>query len=253
MNIMKKLIVITFLLVGLSSWAQLTLKRADKYFDELSYAKAAELYQKFLLENDDAYAQIRLAQSYKYLNDPIHTERWYKEVMHRDDLEAVHYLNYAQALSSNGKYEEALTYYNKYKEKEGNVNLAETKTLGIERIKDFYRDSALATIEEVNFNSTESDFASALDSEGKVVFASSRGKSCGIIRKAAWNNKSFLDLYVADKESSEASKYSSKINSKFHEGAVSFSPDGNTIYFTRSNYTIFCIRYGRYIRWIRYL
>jgi hypothetical protein len=31
-------------------------------------------------------------------------------------------------------------------------------------------------------------------------------------------------------------KFSKKINSKFHEVSVAFSPDNKTIYFTRNNY-----------------
>jgi hypothetical protein len=34
----------------------------------------------------------------------------------------------------------------------------------------------------------------------------------------------------------DALKFSKKINSKFHEASVAFSPDNKTMYFTRNNY-----------------
>jgi outer membrane protein OmpA-like peptidoglycan-associated protein len=50
-----------------------------------------------------------------------------------------------------------------------------------------------------------------------------------------------LDLYVSkvNKESqdlNEAIKFSKKINSKYHEASVSFTPDNSTMYFTRNNF-----------------
>ncbi|MBT8297652.1 MAG: OmpA family protein, partial [Maribacter sp.] len=51
----------------------------------------------------------------------------------------------------------------------------------------------------------------------------------------------YLDLYVAkiNEESQElrdAIKFSRKVNTKYHEASVTFSPDNETMYFTRNNY-----------------
>ena len=59
------------------------------------------------------------------------------------------------------------------------------------------------------------------------------GKSYG------WNEEPFLDIYVAQKNddgSFQAPSPVEALNTKYHEGVVSFSPDGNTMYFSRESY-----------------
>ena len=230
---MKKLLLLPILLACVSSFAQLTLKRADKYFEKLEFEKAAHYYEAFLYKKDDAYSQLQLAKIYTRLNDPVKSEKWYREVIHRDDLEAIHYLNYAQSLSSLGKYKEAIPFYNKYQSLADDKLLAKEKTYGLNHIDEFYEDSNLVAIKEAGFNSVESEFAPTYYKEA-IVFASDRGNTIGIQRKFSWNNKNYLNLYTANGD--DASKFEKGVNSKYHEGAASFSADGNTIFFTRNNF-----------------
>lgn len=232
---MKNLLLISALLACASSFAQLTLKRADKYYQQLDFQKAAKYYKAFLYKKDDAYSQLQLAKIYEQLKNPELTERWYREVIHRDDLEAIHYLNYAQSLSALGKYQESLPYYNKYQEFADDKLLAKEKTYGIEHLEDFFRDSSLATITPMGFNSAEEEFAPTLVGN-ELIFSSSRGNVFGLERRFSWNNEHFLDLYTANLTNDKVKKFGKGINSKFHEGATAFSPDGNTLYFTRNNY-----------------
>jgi outer membrane protein OmpA-like peptidoglycan-associated protein/tetratricopeptide (TPR) repeat protein len=231
---MKKVFIFPILLGCVSAFSQLTLKRADKYFNQLDYEKAAYFYKAFLHDKDDAYSQLQLAKIYSHMNMPVETERWYREVIDREDLEPVHYLHYAQALSSLGKYQEALPYYQKYQAVATDKLLAQEKTYGIQHIEDFFADSAYRKVNLATFNSPASDFAPSFYN-GDVVFASGKGNAFGLQRKFAWNNKNFYDLYVSD-STGDIEKFDCKINSKFHEGATTFSADGNTVYFTRNNY-----------------
>ncbi|RIV53175.1 flagellar motor protein MotB [Flagellimonas taeanensis] len=75
----------------------------------------------------------------------------------------------------------------------------------------------------------------------ELVFASARDTSFLTTRRYRWNNQPFLDLYVAQKKNDEGElfgpkKFSRKINTKYHEASVAFTPDQKTIYFTRNNY-----------------
>lgn len=231
---MKKIFIFPILFGCITSYGQLTLKRADKYYADFDFDKAAYYYKAFTHDKDDAYSQLQLAKIYTFVNDPIETERWYREVINRNDLEPVHYLNYAQALSALGRYQEALPYYEKYKELAPDKLLAEEKTYGISHIEDFFSDSASVKVKTVKFNSSETDFAPSFY-QNSIVFSSGRSNVFGLQRKVGWNNKNFLDLYVAD-SAGQISKFDKHINSKFHEGSTTFSPDGKTMYFTRSNY-----------------
>ena len=231
---MKKIFIYPILFACFASFGQLTLKRADKYFASYDFEKAAYFYKSFLHEKDDAYSQLQLAKIYSYTNNHVEAERWYREVMDRNDLEPVHYLHYAQSLSALGKYQEALPYYDKYRERADDKLLAEEKYYEITDIDEFFADSALALVKKLDFNSVESDFAPSIYGED-LVFASARGNSFGIQRKFSWNNKNYLDLFQLNKEG-EVVKFDKTINSKYHEGAITFSPDGNTAFFTRNNF-----------------
>jgi len=53
-----------------------------------------------------------------------------------------------------------------------------------------------------------------------------------------WNDKPFLDIYLLKNgDESKATKFNSKVNTKFHESTAVFTKDGSTVYFTRNNYT----------------
>jgi tetratricopeptide (TPR) repeat protein len=230
---MKKIFLYPILFGCFASFGQLTLQRADQYFKKYDFEKAAYFYKAFLHNKDDAYSQLQLAKIYTYVNDPVEAERWYREVMDREDLEPVHYLNYAQSLSALGRYSEALPYYEKYRNVASDKLLAEEKVYGVSHINDFFADSALITVQKLEINTVESDYVPAFYGDN-LVFSSSRSNAFGLQRKFSWNDKNYLDLYLA--KGNEVSVFDKHINSKFHEGSSTFSKDGNTIYFTRNNY-----------------
>lgn len=230
---MKKLLILPLLFAFAGTFAQLTLKRADKYYNELEFEKAAYYYKSFLYKKNDSYSQLQLAKIYTALNKPAESAKWYGKVINRDDLESIHYLNYAQSLSALGEYDEAIPFYNKYQSLADDKLLASEKTYGLKHLDEFYEDSSLVSIKLLGINTEEAEFAPAFYGD-KVVFASDQGHPFGISRKFAWNNKNYLDLYSM--ESGKVSKFEKGVNTKYHEGASTFSPDGNTIYFTRNNF-----------------
>ncbi|MEH1009585.1 cell envelope biogenesis protein OmpA, partial [Winogradskyella sp. ECml5-4] len=73
--------------------------------------------------------------------------------------------------------------------------------------------------------------------DGKLYITSGRNDN----RKTyGWNDQPYLDIYTIVKNSDstyqEATLANKKINTKFHEGLVSFTPDGKTMYFSRESY-----------------
>ena len=62
-----------------------------------------------------------------------------------------------------------------------------------------------------------------------------------------WNDEPFLNIVeqkltikvrIPEIKQDEERVYLDELNSKFHEGIVSFTPDGNTAYFTRGKVTM---------------
>ena len=93
------------------------------------------------------------------------------------------------------------------------------------------------TIEPFLSNSEYSDFAPSFYQKN-LVFSSSRDTGVFSRYKHSWNEQAFLDLYNVSLENSttDVSKFSKTLNTKYHESTTAFTKDGSTVYFTRSNY-----------------
>jgi len=96
------------------------------------------------------------------------------------------------------------------------------------------------TITNLNINSANSDFGVSFDEGNKIIFSSSRKVSSVVKIGLNPSKSSFLDLFIGKMSFltvvDDVRTFSKNINSKFHESSVSFSPDYNTIYFTRNNF-----------------
>jgi outer membrane protein OmpA-like peptidoglycan-associated protein len=124
--------------------------------------------------------------------------------------------------------------------------LSESETSSIVEKNEMVLDEILNApkkfeIQNLSVNSEYSDFAPMFHNENDVVFASANDSSFLTTRRYKWDNQPYLDLYVGqlNEESSDiknAVKFSKQINTKYHEAAVTFSPDNKTMYFTRNNY-----------------
>ena len=94
-------------------------------------------------------------------------------------------------------------------------------------------------VDNLDSNTKYSDFGTAFFGESTIIFSSSRDKG---LLKENWkeNNQPYLDLYEgvigSDGKIADVKPFSNHLNTKFHEAAVSFTPDQKTVYFTRDNY-----------------
>ena len=98
----------------------------------------------------------------------------------------------------------------------------------------FAQDSpGVYTIKNAKINTSFSDFGTAFLGNNKVVFASPKE---GITFNREENSQPFLDLYMGevtdDGQLIKKQKLPGDINTKFHEGMVSFSKDMKTVYFS---------------------
>ena len=238
---MKRGVFILLLFCTVHSFAQkksLAVKRADKYYNQFAYIKAKNLYKQVLAKESNQEVQLKLAQSYIKLNQPDSAVVWYeKGLKDQEDVDSVHYINYANALASTGNYQESKQWYIKYKEKVGTDRRSDKRIYSADHIDEFFKDSSRYEISSLNINTPEYEFAPSYYKEG-LVFASSRTDEIAIKHYFSWDMKNFLNLYYAEinEDSSYVEPFDNTINSKFHEGATSFNHDFTTIFFTRNNY-----------------
>ncbi len=229
------------------------IQKADDYFEKMWYAEAAELYEMVLSESKENYTYeiIQKAGDSHYFNSNMERAfHWYDILYtkYKDDVSAENIFKYAHSLKGTGKYARAkrlMRLYDKKLKKEGGRRYAmdDPRTTPKEKVLDniLTTEQPGYSIRNIATNSEYSDFSPMFYNEDELVFASAKDSSFFSTRRYKWNNQPYLDLYVAkvNKESQEvknAIKFSKKINTKYHEASVTFSPDNQTMYFTRNNY-----------------
>ncbi|MFC0184238.1 OmpA family protein [Pseudarcicella hirudinis] len=258
---------------GTFTYGQAKLKAANRQFEDFSYLNAIPLYEGYLKEKNVEQparqeALKKLAYSYRRIQDIRNAERVYADLI-RDypDTESENYLYYAQSLAGNGKYRESQKIYSKYGERQAADLRGKRFTVSYMDMSRFYRDSSTYKITYLPINSRQADF-SPMYYKGGLVFCSAREESGAIKKVFSWNQTPFLDLYfVADTAElrvqrgvpgasalggmsasnsdnavasiqplTKVEEFSRILNTKYHEGPMSFFKGEQKVIFTRNNY-----------------
>lgn len=211
-------------------------KKADKQFERFLFVKAAESYNKLVEDGKgDAYVYGRLAESYYNMFNTVEAERWYAKALESSENPEMIY-NYAEMLKANGKYEASNTQMQRFASMRPSDNRATAFLSNPNYLPKILEQGKKFNVQNADFNSENSDFGGTVN-KGNLYIASARNDN----RKSyGWNNEPFLDIYSLYKNTDgsyqDAQLLNKDINTKYHEGLVSFSPDGNTMYFSRESY-----------------
>lgn len=211
-------------------------KKADQHYDRLEYIKAAEEYEK-LVERDkaDDYVYTQLGNSYYYINNTAKAEPYYKQVVSSSSVDSEIVYNYAQTLKANGKAAESRQWMERFSELSPSDSRARAFKSNPDYLPKLLEGDArfeVSLIEELSSSST--DFGGVIFGD-RVYFTSSRGSG----RKHGMNEEPFLDIYQATIMGDsyvDIGAVKGDVNTKYHEGIMTFTPDGNRMYFDRNNY-----------------
>ncbi|WP_266367133.1 OmpA family protein [Tellurirhabdus rosea] len=251
------------------------LRAANKQFESMSYVNAMRAYEDLLRSDkrkdptETLEAMTKLAYCYRMLQDTKNAERVYAELIKEfPEADSKNYLYYAQALASNGKYRDSQKMYSKYGEKQADDMRGRKFTVSYMDMSRFYQDSSSYRVDYLPINSKQADFSPMYYQNG-LVFVSSRDEA-GVVRRVfQWNQTPFLDLYfqpdtaelrravdpvrtgavggrnATSEESvdlsvekaplSRTEVFSRTLNTKYHEGPMTFFKDYKKIIFTRNN------------------
>jgi outer membrane protein OmpA-like peptidoglycan-associated protein len=233
----KHSLIFAFLITSFFAKAQdYKMQLANSYYDNFHYVEAVEIYEDVIDEDSSNYEAIeKLAHSYRKLHDTNNSEKWYKKLTEHFPDNSLFSLYYAQALASNGKYDESKNGYKKFSKLKSTDSRGEVFVYAYENLNPFYEDSTLFTVKQVDFNTDHSEFSPLYYKSG-LLFVSNRETFSLFERVFGWNNTPYLDLFYKDFSDGKISKFSKEINSKYHEGSAVFSKTLDTMYFTRSNY-----------------
>ena len=231
---MKKLILIMSFVVFTINAQNNDTKKADKLYSRLEYVKAAKAYQKIESKGKaDGYVYKQIAECFYNIFDPEQATTYYAKAV-ATDQEAEIYYNYAQMLKAKGKYEEASKQMQKFATKSPNDQRAVEYKKDPNYVTKLLSQNKKFDVEKSQINSESPDFGAVMNGK-EVYFTSGRGTG----KKYGWNNQAFNDIFKAfynEDGTVTAPMVVTELNSKYHDGPVSLSSDGKTMYFASESF-----------------
>jgi outer membrane protein OmpA-like peptidoglycan-associated protein/tetratricopeptide (TPR) repeat protein len=234
---MKNLyIAISFVVVSFTLSAQnKDTKTADKLFARYEYVDAAKEYLK-LVENDkaDNYVYKQLADTYYNMFNSTEAVKWYSRATETPQ-DGETYYRYAQMLKANGKYEDANKQMQKFTAALPNDARAKAFKENPNYIPALLDKTKLYNVKSLDVSSDKSDFGAVLY-DANLYFASARN---GARKNYGWTDEPFLDIYKADYNTDGTITNIAtvtELNSKWHDGPITISTDGNTAYFASESF-----------------
>jgi len=227
---MKKLYSsILIILISFSGFAQSSeIKKGDRFFAQRAYMDAADAYEKVSDKNQKVLQN--LGDAYFYTNQMENAAEVYQVLFLRHEAELTdpgYRFRFAHALRGADRNEEADDQF--------------TKVMGSDvDFEEFRRelDTTVAhvyTTNQVMNNAASADFGIGYYGD-KVTFSSTRNQERPIY---PWNKKPMLDLYTAEVDDegqlTNIVLFPGEINTDTHESSATFSQDGMTMYFDRTN------------------
>lgn len=212
--------------------------QGNRSYEALAYQEAIHHYEKVVKKTHKISTEVNLAESYFKVGNLDSAELKYSHTVKHNTVPAVVFFNYGKTLMSNGKHLEAIPQFEKYLLVYPNDKVAQMLLSSCRSVKDRYRDTTLFTLKPILEDQFANTF-SIIEYQNGAVFTADKEVFNGR-KMTAWTGHSYLDLYQMEKDPNgewlSPHLLQGDINGPFHEGPASFSADGNTVYFTRSNY-----------------
>jgi len=232
---MKNLyITLSFVLAGMTMTAQnKDTETADKHFNRLEYVEAAEEYLKL---PGDPYVYKQLADSYYNVFNTKEAAKWYaKATETQQDSET--YYRYAQMLKAEGRYEDANKQMQKFASMEPNDQRAIIFKKDPDYLPKLRNQTKLFDEKLLDINDDKyASFGAVLTDDNTVYFTSARNTA----RKTyGWNEQPYLDIYQSTYNANGTFSEPvpvGDLNSKWHDGPVAVTADGNTMYFASESF-----------------
>lgn len=214
---------------------------ADKNYDKFAYVDAIKTYERVAdkgFKNADMLQ--KLGNSYYFNNDFEKAAKWYGELLAlTQEVDAEYYYRYAQSLKALKQYDKANQMMDSFAAK--NASDARGKMYGSQKdyLAQIEKNSNRYKIEDAGVNSNVSDYGSAVYN-GRLIFATARDTGNFAKRINKWDGGYTTNFYSAkineDGSLGAAERWRTKAKTRFHEAVATFSPDGKTMFFSRSNF-----------------
>ena len=251
-NVKKGLLMlVAALTVSMGAQAQRSIaQKADDLFDQNRFVEALDQYTKAYEKVKDNRAEksrlyFQMAECYRLMYDYPRAERIYKRLAGDGyaNTERKLYFNLAEMCRFEEKFDEAEEFYTKYLEMEPSDTYAAKRKKSLIYANQLSLNRTRHVVEKMEeWSSDYNDWAPRFvgNDTTKLIFTTSRFAEGEGLGADPWTNQAFSDLYLVFQDRNgrwsstpEPFDKTGKVNSMVNEGEPCFSPDGNTIYFTR--------------------
>ncbi len=210
---------------------------AGEYYTAVDQFK--EAYQKTTDKKEKLHMAFYIAECYRKMDNAPQAALWYGKVIAKDYENPLSVLYYADALRMNQNYEEAKAQYQRYKELVPDDPRGSDGILSCDFALQWIDQPTGYQVEEMKFinskNNDYSPFYSRSDYQ-ELYFTSSRDETTGNAEHGG-TGQQFADVFFSSMD--KKGKWSTplplpeSVNTEAEEGTPVFSPDYNTLYFTR--------------------
>lgn len=215
------------------------LKKADVYFNKLSYVMAIPIYEGLIGTKMVSPQMVaNLAFSHYQIGEMKKAVEYFQLAFSKGtDLSSEHMFYFAQALKQTGNYTESDKWMADFSQKNSTDLRAVSYNESPNYLSNINLKEAHVNIQLANFNSIYSDFGGYnFSKQQQLIFLSAR-KGTLTRNTWSWNGENYLDFFIANNLTSKVSVASNikKLNSDYHEGPLCFNNDESLVYFTRNN------------------
>ena len=239
-------IYVLFLLIVSSLYSCKSAKLSDAEEKQRigEYYEAAAIYRKVYTKTSPkkrdlrGYIAYRMAECNRLINNTAKATSAYMNAIRYDYPDSTVYLRMGQMLQKTGRYPEAIKNYDIYMENDPSNLLAINGIQGCELAPGWKKNSTRYEVRRMDkFNSRRGEFSPMLagDKYDQLYFASSRSKDKDAkVSAITGQNNNNLFLVKQDEKGAWLApvELEDEVNTEYDEGTPSFSPDGNTMYYT---------------------
>ncbi len=239
-------IYILFLLIVSSLYSCKSAKLSDAEEKQRigEYYEAAAIYRKVYTKTSPkkrdlrGYIAYRMAECNRLINNTAKATSAYMNAIRYDYPDSTVYLRMGQMLQKTGRYPEAIKNYDIYMENDPSNLLAINGIQGCELAPGWKKNPTRYEVRRMDkFNSRRGEFSPMLagDKYDQLYFASSRSKDKDAkVSSITGQNNNNLFLVKQDEKGAWLApvELEDEVNTEYDEGTPSFSPDGNTMYYT---------------------
>jgi peptidoglycan-associated lipoprotein len=239
-------IYVLFLLIVSSLYSCKSAKLSDAEEKQRigEYYEAAAIYRKVYTKTSSkkrdlrGYIAYRMAECNRLINNTAKATSAYMNAIRYDYPDSTVYLRMGQMLQKTGRYPEAIKNYDIYMENDPSNLLAINGIQGCELAPGWKKNPTRYEVRRMDkFNSRRGEFSPMLagDKYDQLYFASSRSKDKDAkVSAITGQNNNNLFLVKQDEKGAWLApvELEDEVNTEYDEGTPSFSPDGNTMYYT---------------------